>query len=384
MRLVYAIPYYLPAVAFGGPVAVCSGMAEAMARRGHDVTVVTTDVASRTERVALAREQVAGVNVVRVRNLSQRLTRTNLYVPVQFGAVVAKAILAADLVHIHDFFAWTTYRAAERASAAGRPVVLTPHGSLSTARARGRSGVKRTLMRLLGDRTISRAQVVHVFSRAEADVCRQLGVADAQLRIIPNGVSAPPRDGDGARFRARFGISERPIVLFVGRLLGGKGVDLLLEVARRFVDQPDAPLFVLVGPPENRPDLAAGWRGDNLLLTGLLDGRELADAYQAASLFVLPSYSEGMPMTVLDALAFGLPCIVTRACNLPEIAQAGAGLEIEPTVASLEAGLRGAFAASSRWPEMRAAARRLASERFDIERVRDMFEQMYQELIRAA
>jgi poly(glycerol-phosphate) alpha-glucosyltransferase len=324
---------------------------------------------------------------VRSPNLSQRLARTNLYVPLGFGRAASRAIASADLVHVHDFFAWTSYRATERASAAGRPVVLSPHGSLSTARERGRSRVKRAWMRLLGERTIARARVLHVFTEAEAAVCRELGVPGDKLRVIQNGVAGPPRRGDGEGFRARFGLGARPVILFVGRLLAGKGVDLLVEVARRLADRSDAadaPRFVLVGPPENRPDLGAGWRGTNLLFTGLLEGRDLDDAYAAASLFVLPSFSEGMPMTALDALAFGLPCVLSSACNLPEVARAGAGLEIEPTVASLEAGLRAALAERARWPSMREAALALARGRFDIERVRDGLEGLYQELVDAA
>jgi poly(glycerol-phosphate) alpha-glucosyltransferase len=227
---------------------------------------------------------------------------------------------------------------------------------------------------------VARASRVHVNSESEADTVRALGVADEKLQIVPNGVPGPPRTGDAARFRARFSLGERPIVLFAGRLIEAKGVDLLLELGASWPSGPRAPVLVLAGPAENRPDLGPGPRGDSVVLTGLLKGAELQDAYSAASIFVLPSFSEGMPMTALDALAFGLPCVLSRACNLPEIARAGAGIDIDPTFESLARGLGGLVEARDRWPAMREAALALARDRFDTERVHDRHEQGYREL----
>jgi glycosyltransferase involved in cell wall biosynthesis len=383
LRIVYVIPYYLPARSFGGPVSVCSTMAEEMARRGHEVTVLTTDAASRTERTPLLRERIAGVEVVRSRNLSRRLVRENLFVPRGLAAAVDAGLAGADVLHVHEFFTWLTYRAVERAARRRVPVVLTAHGGLSTAQERGRSGVKRALMRALGDRTLARCRAVHVVTRAEAEACRALGATSEQLRLIPYGVPGPPRAGDAARFRARFALDDRPIVLFVGRLLAGKGVDLVMAVARK-LEGPAAPLFVVAGPAENRPDLTPGWHGQNVFLTGLLDRPQVEDAYAAATLFTLPSYAEGLPVTALDALASGVPSVLSRPCNLPEVEEAGAGVLVDPTVESLHEGLGSLLRAPERWPAMRAAALRLASERYALGPMHDSVERLYRELAGAA
>ncbi len=381
LRIAYVIPYYVPALSFGGPVTVCSQLAEDMARRGHEVTVLTTDAASRRGRVPVLRERVGSVEVVRVRNLSQRLVRQNLFAPLGFASAADRVLNGADVVHVHEFFTWLTYRAVERAAARSLPVLLTAHGGLSLAAARGRAAVKRALMSLLGRRTLARCQAIQVMTDAEAESCLALGVPRDKLRLIPNGVATPLRPGDGARFRARFGVDGRPIVLYVGRLRAGKGVDLLLDVAARFA--PDGPVFVLAGPAENRVDLTPGWRGPNVLLTGLLTGDELEDAYRAASIFTLPSFAEGLPVTALEALAFGVPCLLSRACNLDDVAKVGAGLIVEPSADALGHGLKDLLSQPERWPAMRQAALGLASQRYQLSRVHDQLEELYREIGRA-
>jgi poly(glycerol-phosphate) alpha-glucosyltransferase len=88
-----------------------------------------------------------------------------------------------------------------------------------------------------------------------------------------------------------------------------------------------------------------------------------------------------MPNTALDALAHGVPSLVTRQCLLPEIAEAGAGVLIEPSLPSLRAGLDELMAARARWPQMAAAGRALVAERFALERIHDRYEAMYHELL---
>jgi glycosyltransferase involved in cell wall biosynthesis len=358
VRLLYVIPYYLPARDFGGPVSVCAALAQEMVRRGHSVTVLTTDVASRTQRIASHHERAEGVEVIRLRNLSQRLVGQNLFTPLQTKGTLAGLLPQTDVVHIHEFFTWPSFRAATEAKRRQRPVLLSGHASINRSPARGRQNIKAVWFRLLGERTLKASTLLHAATSQEAEACQ-----------------------DAAAFRVRYDTKERPIFLFVGRLANGKGVDLLLEVARRLVNHDSKPLFVLVGPAENRPDLAnPGYLTENVLLTGPLCGHELADAYRAASVFVLPSYAEGLPMTALEALCFGLPTLLSRACNLPEVEAASAGIQVDPEIQSVCRGVEEMLAKRSGWPAMSVAARQLAQSRFDPVRVHDRYEALYQEL----
>lgn len=386
MRVLQIIPYFLPSTDFGGPTQVCAKLSAWLATRGHSVTVLTTDVASRTARVPMLDEHIDAVRVVRTRNVSQRLVQQNLYTPWHFKRTLMSLLSACDLVHIHDFYTWLTYQGAIQADALGIPVVLSGHAALSVAAERGRLGVKHLWMALLGRRSIASATVVQAATAYEQRASIDAGVPAAKVRIIPQGVTAPPRSGDGSAFRAAHGLGTRPLLLFVGRLLTSKGVDLLLAAAESLSNHPARPMFVLVGPAENRPDLATpGVRGaGNVLLTGPLDQRALQDAYAAASAFVLPSFAEGMPVSVLDALAFGLPCVISRACNLPEVADVDAGILVDTTDDSLLTGLIRLLERSREWREMGERARALAAQRFAIEDIHARYEQLYEELVTTA
>jgi len=90
-----------------------------------------------------------------------------------------------------------------------------------------------------------------------------------------------------------------------------------------------------------------------------------------------------MPLVILDALAFGLPVVLSHACNLAEVERAGAGILVDTDVASLRAGIERLLARQNDWAEMGALGRRLVSERYSSERVHDQYERVYQELLHA-
>ena len=373
MRILHAIPYYAPAQGFGGPAAVCRALAEEMVARGHSVTVLTTDAASRRARLPALRETLGGVEVVRARNLSLRLARrANAWLPLGLSGLAAEWVARADVVHAHELFHLLSWKAVQLAARRGVPAVLSGHGGLSLAPERGRVLPKRAFWAALGRRTVDRCAAIQVANAAEEAAGQKLGIPGDRFRVIPNGVRLPPLPGDARRFREKWKLDHRPIALFAGRLQTQKGIDLLLRLRA-----PGA-IVALAGLEENRPDLAApGWRG-GALVCGPLDGQELADAFSAASLFVLPSQSEGQPLAALEALSYGLPCLLTSACNLPEVAAAGAGLSVP--AAEFEGALLDLLAHPERWPGMSRAARTLAEARFDRVSSYDSWESLYREL----
>ncbi|HEV8573656.1 MAG TPA: glycosyltransferase, partial [Dehalococcoidia bacterium] len=330
IRQLHVIPYYDPATEFGGVQTVCRQLVKGMVRRGHQVTLLTTDVASRSRRLAQLRAQMDGVEIVRVRNLSQRLVKYNLFAPLSLSRTLGELLRRCDFVHVHDVFNWLTFRTLERAERLGVPSVLSTDGLLSFDRRRGRARIRELLFRILGPAAIRRCQVVHAVRESELD-CAALGIPKDKMRYIPNSAPYPPPTGDPHRFRERYRLDERTIILFVGQLLPMKGTDLVLELAQTLQQRRNL-CFVFVGHPYAYTDEPLPvWRASNILFTGFLSETDLADAYAAASIYTLPSHYDVMPTTVLNALAHGIPCAVSRQCQIPEIAESGAGVLIEPT-----------------------------------------------------
>jgi glycosyltransferase involved in cell wall biosynthesis len=382
MRQLHVIPYYAPATQFGGVQTVCHRLAEAMAARGHEVTVLTTDVASRSARLAEPRSRRNGVDVVRVRNWSQALVRANLYTPRDFRRRAAELIATHDFVHVHDVFNWLTYVAIDQAARLGKPSLLSSDNLLGFHGRPARVLVRRALYRLLGRPTVARATLVQALLPGELDP-DALGIAPKRIRVIHNGVALPPPPGDAARFRARYGITAPIIVLFVGQLLYGKGVDLLLAAAKTLAGRGRRDLaFVFVGYAGREWQTLAGPAPPaQVITTGFLEGEALADARAAASLYVLPSRADRTPMTALEALSYGLPSLLSRDCHMPEVASAGAGLVVDATEVAVTAGLTELLERRAQWPAMSAAARQLVVDRYALDRIHDQYEQLYRELL---
>jgi poly(glycerol-phosphate) alpha-glucosyltransferase len=123
---------------------------------------------------------------------------------------------------------------------------------------------------------------------------------------------------------------DRPTLLFLGRITPKKGLSELIAAFARAAPRLPGWRLVIAGWNDNAGDVRAEAvaTGADIVFPGPLFGEAKAAAYAGAAAFVLPSHSEGLPMTVLEAWAAGTPVLMTAACNLPEGFAAGAAAEI--------------------------------------------------------
>jgi glycosyltransferase involved in cell wall biosynthesis len=183
-----------------------------------------------------------------------------------------------------------------------------------------------------------------------------------------------------ASFRVRHGLPpDAPVCLFMGRLHPRKGVDVLVRAFQQAA-VPNARL-VIAGPDEGMLAALQPLLDSRIIVTGYLEGAERLAAYAAADVFCLPATGEGLSMAALEALAAGLPAVLSPGCNLPEVAQAGAGRVVAPQVTPLAATLREVLLDSTLRASMSAAARALVRERFTWEQVGAALEAVYQQVV---
>ncbi|MBL8146733.1 MAG: glycosyltransferase [Anaerolineae bacterium] len=382
MNLLHVTPYYAPAYPFGGVVRAVEGLAVSLAARGHKLTVLTTDAGSRDGRVNAPAEEVRdGVRVIRLRNRAPKLrARANLSTPAGMADMARSLLLGMDLVHLHEFRTVEALQVTPEAARAGVPVMLSPHGTLTLET--GRSFLKSRWDQLLSGRVADHITAVAALTDAEADDVRQLwarlGRTPPPLHIVPNGVnpadvapSAPAR----ADFRRQYGLGDAPVCLFLGRLHARKGVDVLAK-AFLAANIPDTRL-VIAGPDEGMQRTLEALGDPRIVLTGYLDPDQRLAALAAADVFALPATGEGLSMAALEALAAGLPVILSPGCNLPEVEPAGAGLEVEPQIEPLTAAMRLLLNDHELRLRMGAAARTLVESRFTWERVAEQMEAVY-------
>ena len=250
----------------------------------------------------------------------------------------------AEGLHLHGLWEQSTAVASAMARAAGKPYVLSAHGMLEPWALR-----KKWLKKLLYAAFVERANVkgaacLHALTRAEADDYLRFG-APGPIAVLHNGVHIPA-DRGSADFLAQFPhLAGRRIILFLGRLHRKKGVDLLVDAWAKVAPRwPEAQL-VFAGPDAEGTQRALeqlvlqhGLK-QQVTFTGMLRERMKWSALAASEGFVLPSHSEGLSVSVLEAMGMGLPVIVTEQCNMPDVKQHDAGWEIQPKVDELAAAL---------------------------------------------
>lgn len=386
MNILHLTPYYAPAYAFGGVSRAAEGMARALAERGHSVTVLTTDALSQSERYAGAPDVVQdGVRVVRVRNISTALRgKLNLSTPLGMGSVAAELLENAHVLHLHELRTVENLLVTPVAERRKVPMVLSPHGTLTVTT--GRGALKRVWDRFLTPAVARRVSTVVALTREEADDTRTLWTVlrvpfeRFSVEIVPNGVNPDEfahLQGRG-EFRARYGLGDAPVCLFLGRLHARKGIEVLVRAFRE-ANVPDARL-VIAGPDEGMLPILQPLLDERMVVTGYLDSRERLAALAAADLFCLPATGEGLSMAALEAMAAGLPVILSPGCNLPEAAEAGAGMIVAAEVEPLAAALSVLLPDTRRRAEMSAAGQALVRERFTWGAVAAQLERVYESI----
>lgn len=347
-------------VATGGPVRAVNGLAEAQARLGHHVTVLTTDIGE----VKLVPR---GVDV---RMLHARAARW-AWAP-DAAATLEPLLGTADAVHLHMVWDHLVLVAARAARDLGVPYVLRPCGMFSGWSLSRSQLKKRLYLRLVG-RPLLDASAFHFATEGERANALPL-IGNRRAFVIPIGVDVP---GDAERpereaFARRFPVLQgRRIVLFLSRLHPKKHADVLLDAFARVCGMDDTLSLVLAGPGE--PAYVATLREraralgieSRVVFTGLLSGDAVREAHAAAEVFVLPSAHENFGVAAVEAMAMGCACIVSRNLDLaPEIEAAGAAITTAIDATAVAASLERVLRDASLRQRLGNAARSLVASRF--------------------
>ncbi len=380
MNILHVTPYYAPAYAFGGVTRVVEGLARAQAAHGHAVTVLTTDALSQGARwQGPAETRADGVRVLRARNRSLWLRgHANLSTPQGFASLAERALEQAEIVHVHELRTVEALAVIPRAAARRLPVLLSPHGTLT--RTTGRSLLKAGWDALFGRRLARGVSTIVALNAAEAEdaaaLWAQFGLPAPDTALVPNGIDPAELVMEGgSAFRALYGLGEDVMCLFLGRLHPRKGV---LALAQAFA-QANVPGTRLVFAGADDGALA-GLRpllGERIIYAGFLQGAQRLAALDAADVFALPATGEGQSIAALEAMAVGLPLLLSPGCHLPEAQDAGAALIVPPQPEALAHALARLLTDSALRRQMSRAAAALALQRFTWERAAAQMEAVY-------
>lgn len=380
MNILHVTPYYAPAYAFGGVTRVVEGLARAQAAHGHAVTVLTTDALSQGARwQGPAETRADGVRVLRARNRSLWLRgHANLSTPQGFASLAERALEQAEIVHVHELRTVEALAVIPRAAARRLPVLLSPHGTLT--RTTGRGLLKAGWDALFGRRLARGVNTVVALNAAEAEdaaaLWAQFGLPAPDTALVPNGIDPAELVMEGgSAFRALYGLGEDVVCLFLGRLHPRKGV-LALAQAFAHANVPGTRL-VFAGADDGALSALRPLLGERIIYAGFLQGAQRLAALDAADVFALPATGEGQSIAALEAMAVGLPLLLSPGCHLPEAQDAGAALIVPPQPEALAHALTRLLTDSALRRQMSRAAAALALERFTWERAAAQMEAVY-------
>lgn len=256
------------------------------------------------------------------------------------GFVRAARARSPDILHLHGIWgsasrgAWVLVRSRHE-----RPLIISAHGMLEPWALRQSRWKKRLAWKVWNRQLVRSARCLHALCDEEATSIAAL-LPGAPICVVPNGVDLPSELPEVERE------TERKILLFVGRIHPKKGVVPLIDAWARVPGMAaDGWRLTIAGWDDGGHERALRARVDALGLgasvafVGSVTGSEKEQLFRRASAFILPSFSEGLPMSVLEAWSYGLPVLMTDECHLTSGFAEGAARRIEPTVASIVEGL---------------------------------------------
>jgi glycosyltransferase involved in cell wall biosynthesis len=303
-------------------------------------------------------------------------------------------VASFDVVHIHAVFNHACIAAARACSRQAVPYIVRPLGTLDPWAMNQKSWRKRAFLNAGVKGLLSSAAAIHYTAKTEQTATEQsLGLNHGV--VIPLGVELPSQDQPVSRTALAHklpSLGEQSYVLVLSRLLPTKGLDVLLEAFLSLLKQNDLADWRLVlageGPPQYvaklKQTVATAGAVEQVLFPGWLDGKEKEAALTHASLLALPSYHENFGLCVIEALACGVPVLVSPQVNLAaDVEAAGAGWVVEIEKGAIQAALQAALQDNDELVRRGTAGRALAAQ-FEWSTVADKLRDLYLSVLKNA
>jgi glycosyltransferase involved in cell wall biosynthesis len=314
MKIAYVCPFYTPAI--GGVKQVVEELGERYVKQGHEVHVFTSDW-DKEKRIKETEEIINGVHVHRCRHV-WRVANFMTFWPSLFPKLMKGKF---DVIHSHLFAHPHFVMSAIAAKLKGIPHIHTTHCPWSDAPRSflGKMGL------IFSYNVVSRVALrftdkILAITPWEIKFIKRFGGNEKQIQVMPNGMPEiffkTIKKND---FKKKNEISG-DLVLFFGRLSPTKRPDNFVEIAKLVLKERPKTKFVIRGPDEGLRELTKQKIGNEKrikLMKETRDKEEIVKMYQAADMYVLPSYREGLPLTLFEAMASDLPIVASPVNGIP-------------------------------------------------------------------
>ena len=387
LQLVYAFYPY----SGSGNSRVAFEISKELVRRGHEVTVCTTNVLERDTMFTPKKDEYI-LNGIKVHYHKNLFYKPNKIMPLFFSQGVVNEIRKIedyDIIHLHENRFYTSVILHHFAKKYNVPYVLQAHGDLT--RAFGKQKLKGLYDIFFAHRVFNDASKVIALNEVEAEQYKAVGVPDEKIVVIPNGIdlsgyeNLPPP----GHFKNRFHIDKGDkVLLFVGRINKIKGIDILLKAFSKLAENLGNIKLAIVGPDDGYlseiETLAETLKiNDKVLILGPLYGREKLAAFVDSEFCVLPSRYEIWGMVVLEAYACGKPVIASRVDGLEDLIQEGyTGFLFEPENVEELAECMNYLLNDGKNNELGLNCKKIVSQRYALEKIVEKLVLTYKQIIR--
>jgi len=327
MKIAHVCPFYTPTI--GGVKQVVEELAKRQVAHGHEVHIYTSDW-NKEKRIKSKEEIIEGIYVHRCKHYLRIANFVTVWPSVFFKLLKQDF----DIIHSHVFGHPHFVLVAIAAKLKKVPHIHTTHCPWTNAY---RSFIGRIGL-IISYNIFSRfafklTNKIIAITPWEIDFIKKYGGKYKQIINIPNGMNKlffkKLKNND---FKKKNKIKGK-LVLFFGRLNITKAPDKFVEIAKLILKERGNITFVIRGPDEGMKKKVKELIGSNkkiLLLPETRDRNEIIKMYQAADIYVLPSYREGLPLTLFEAMACSLPVVATPVNGVPyEMKQPENGFLVE-------------------------------------------------------
>jgi len=325
MKILQVIAYFNPK--FGGDVNVCFNLSKQLAKRNHEVTIITSDFQFVSQYAKEIRDN--GVQVLSFPCIANY--GLFLYTP-SMKTWLERNIENYDLIHLHNYRSYQNVIVCKYARKYRIPYIVQAHGSVLPFFEK--QNLKKMFDLVWGNKILKDARKCIAVSHVEREQYRKMGIPESQIDIIPNGINPNefmnlPEKG---KFRNKYHISpDEKIILYLGRIHKRKGLNFLIDSIFQLSRIRNDIRLILAGPDDGYlENVKKMIQEKNLspvvIFSGFLPEKEKYEALTDADVLVYPGIFEIFGLVPFEAILCGTPVIVTDDCGCGEIVkEAGCG-----------------------------------------------------------
>lgn len=335
MKILQVIPAFPPSEGYGGAPVVAYEISKKLVQRGHEVTVYTTDANNKKSRLSTKNKHMDGFEVYYFKNISNSLAWHRLFFTPSMLPQLSKEIKNFDVIHLHCFRSFLNIATHHYAKKYGIPYILQAHGGIPYINQK--TMLKKNFDGLLGHRILEGASKLIAVSKAEAEQYKQMGVNEDKIVTVPNGVDIEAFKNLPAygKFREKYNVKEKHMILFLGQICKRKGIDFLIKAFSELTKEMSEVALIIIGSDsgykvEVEKLIMALNLSNRIKLIGYIDEKDKLSAYVDADVLVYPGIFEIFGLVPFEAMMCGTPVIVTDDCGCGELVkESGAGYLIK-------------------------------------------------------